>query len=168
MSRYFFALWPDNSIRSVITNCSAQLPITDSKTVSSNLHITLLFMGKLNKYQLTTLINQVQQIVCPKFEINLNHRGYFINSKAIWLGLESTPDILMQLHQQLLQTAKQCNIMIKAQTYKPHLTLSRKASPADRQAIVPIHWLVKRFVLIESIDTAKRVVYQPIKFFSCD
>jgi len=166
MSRYFFALWPDKSIRNEITQCSEQLSITGSKTATANLHITLVFMGKLNQQQLLNMSKKVEQMHCSTFEINLNHSGYFKNSKATWLGLESIPDSLLQLHQQLLHTAEQCNINVKTQTYKPHLTLSRKASLLSRQQIKNIRWPIKNFALIESIDTAKGVAYQPIKYFS--
>jgi len=167
MSRYFFALWPDNTLRKVISNCSEHLPITGSKINKLNFHITLLFMGKLNKQQLKTIIGNSKQINCPKFDICLNHNGYFKNSKVTWLGLKSIPDSLLQLHNLLSQAAKQSNIFIKPQQYKPHLSLSRKASALSKQEIKPIQWTIKDFALVESIDTAKGVIYQPIQQFSC-
>jgi len=166
MSRYFFALWPDKNIRKVIIDCSSQLQLTGSYTKKSNLHITLVFLGKLSQQQLPALIKQVEKIPFSSFELCLTHSGYFKNSKAAWLGLESIPDSLLQLHMQLINTAEQCNISIKSQRYKPHLTLSRKAKAMSKQQIIPIPWVIKDYALVESIDMAKGVVYQPIKFFT--
>jgi len=166
MSRYFFALWPNKNMRNTIIGCSSKLQLTGSYTKNSNLHITLVFLGKLNPQQLPALIKQVEKIPFSSFELCLNHSGYFKNSKAAWLGLESIPDSLLQLHMQLINVAEQCNISIKSQSYKPHVTLSRKAAAMSKQQITPIHWLIKDYALVESIDTAKGVVYQPIKFFT--
>ena len=165
MSRYFFALWPNNLIREEIVNRSFQIDVTGSKTVKSNLHLTLVFMGKLDSKQLEDIISQAQLIVCPTFDICLNHSGYFKNSKASWLGLESIPQTLIQLHNQLLELVRQCSIDVKPQQYTPHVTLSRNSSIFSTQSITPLLWQVSDFVLIKSIDTAQGVEYFPIEYF---
>jgi RNA 2',3'-cyclic 3'-phosphodiesterase len=165
MSRYFFALWPDNLIRDEIVNRSSRLDLKGSKTVKSNLHLTLVFMGKLHAKQLDDIISQAKSITCPTFDICLNHSGYFKNSKVSWLGLDSIPQTLLQLHRQLLEIIGQCSIDVKPQRYKPHVTLTRNSSFFDTQLINPVLWSVKDFALIESIDTVKGVEYFPIEYF---
>jgi 2'-5' RNA ligase len=168
MSRYFFALWPNSEIRDAIIDQSSYLALSGSGTIKANLHITLVFLGKLNIQQVQQIIKHAEQVSCSAFDICLNHSGYFKKSKASWLGLESTPVPLLYLQQQLIQVTEQCTIAIKAQKYKPHLTLSRKTSVLNRQLINPILWSINNYALIKSIDTDKGVIYQPVKYFSCN
>ncbi len=167
MSRYFFALWPDNSIREAIINSSFQLSLTGRKTAKPNLHITLVFMGKLKSSQLSRVIQQAKRIACQKFQLYLNHTGYFKNNQIAWLGLKSIPDKLLQLHRQLIESTDHCSITINKQVYKPHMTVSRNSTISRTQLIKPIKWQVNDFVLIESIDTATGVIYQPVEYFTC-
>ena len=166
MSRFFFALWPNNSTREAIVNGCSQFTLSGKITDKSKLHITLLFLGKLNINQQQNIIRQAEQIICPKFEICLNHTNYFKKSKVIWLGLKSMPDALLQLHKALFYAAEKCHITTKQQTYKPHITLARKSISIGKQQILPITWHIKNFVLVESIDTDKGVKYQIIKLFA--
>ena len=166
MSRFFFALWPDNSTREAIIKCRSQWTISGRMTDRSNLHITVVFLGKLNINQLQNIIKQAEKIVCPNFEICLNHSGYFKNSRAAWLGLEFIPDSLIQLHRQLLEAADISHIPVTRKTYTPHVTLARKSSSLSKQIISPMVWHVNDFVLLESIDTNTGVKYQIVKRFT--
>ena len=167
MSRFFFALWPDDTIREAILNCRSSLALSGRMTDKANLHVTLVFLGQLNVNQLQNIIKQAEQIVCPPFECCLTRTGYFKHSKAAWLGMKLIPETLSDLHQQLLSAADNSHIPIKQQTYRPHVTLARKAAPISTQAIAPITWFVRDFVLLESIDSVKGVHYRAIKYFTC-
>jgi 2'-5' RNA ligase len=166
MSRFFFALWPDNATRAAIFNCHSQFTLSGQITDQSNLHITLLFLGKLNVDQQQTIIKEAEKIICSRFEICLSHTGYFEKSKVVWLGLKSTPDVLLELHEKLLSIAEKHLNLSPQQTYKPHVTLIRKCFSIGTQQILPITWHIKDFVLVESIDTDKGVKYQIIKRFA--
>lgn len=168
MSRFFFAICPDKSITEAIVKCQQQENLSGRIIKKSNLHLTILFLGKLSVNQLQNILRQSEQITCMGFEIELHHIGYFKNSKIAWLGLESIPDQLLYLHSQLLCAANNCQLSVCTQKYKPHVTLARKSLPVEKKLIVPVKWRVKEFVLLESIDTAKGVHYQPVQYFSCD
>ena len=167
MSRFFFALCPDKQTRETILNCHSKFHLSGQITDQSKLHITLLFLGKLNINQQQNIIRQAGQITCPKFEICLDHTGYFNKSKTAWLGLKTIPAALANLHEQLLSAADECDISIKQQIYVPHLTLARKSSPVKQQSISVITWQLNNFALLESVDTAKGVQYRRIKLFKC-
>lgn len=166
MSRFFFALWPDNLTRENIINCRSQFTLSGHISEPSKLHITLLFLGKLNVNQQQNIIRQTEEIICPGFKLCLNHTGYFKKSKAVWLGLKSIPNALLELHEQLLYIAEKCHISTQQQAYKPHVTLARKSVSIGAQQILPITWQIRNFVLVESIDTNKGAKYQVIKSFS--
>lgn len=166
MSRFFFALWPDNLTRKAIVKCRSQFSLSGQISAPSKLHITLLFLGRLNVNQQQTVIRQAEQITCPEFKICLTHTGYFKKSQVVWLGLKATPDALSQLHKKLLCTTEKHPVSTQQQIYKPHVTLARKCVSIDAQQILPITWQIKNFVLVESVDTDKGVKYQIIKHFA--
>lgn len=166
MNRFFFALWPDNTTREVILNVRSQLALSGRMTAKSNLHMTLLFLGKLDVNQQQNIIKRAAQIVCPEFEMHITHSGYFNNSKAAWLGVKPIPEVLLELHKYLLLAADKSHIPIKPQAYKPHVTLARKASSVSTLRVSPIIWPVTDFVLLESIDTAQGVLYQVVQHFT--
>lgn len=169
MSRFFFALWPDQVTRKAIVNCHSQLSLSGRLTAPSKLHLTLLFLGKLNVNQQQKIIQHAEQIHCPEFEMCLTHTDYFKKSKVVWLGLTSTPAVLSDLHNKLLSAAEKCQLAAlatKTDTFTPHVTLARRSVFPGTQQVTAITWHVKSFVLVESIDTASGVKYQIIKNFS--
>ena len=173
MSRFFFALFPDKSAIEAIVKYREQINLSGRIIKASNLHLTLLFLGKLNVNQLQKVIRQSEHINCVEFDLLLNSIGYFKNSKITWLGLEFIPDSLLELHKQLLSavmlsSVKSCELSVHTQKYKPHVTLARKSAAVEKRLIVPVKWHVKEFVLVESIDTPEGVHYQPVEYFSCD
>jgi 2'-5' RNA ligase len=166
MNRFFFAICPDNSTKDEIVKCREQINLSGQMIKKSNLHLTLLFLGRINVNQQQEIIRQAEQISATDFNMVLNHSGCF-NHKITWLGLKFIPDPLLTLHKQLLAAAKNCAIPLATQSYLPHVTLARKSTPIQNQLISPIKWHVKEFVLLESIDIASGVHYRPVQYFSC-
>lgn len=163
MSRYFFALWPDATVRRKIL-AFRTASITGGKPVAAqNLHITVLFLGHLNINQLQRIITEANHIHLPCFHIQLNHSGHFKKSRVSWLGLKTIPDTLHDLHQAVSDCAQNSRIAIENRPYIPHLTVARKSTPAEQKAISPIDWNIDHFVLVESTDTSQGVHYQIIK-----
>lgn len=168
MSRFFFALWPDKQTRNAILKCRSQLDFRGRSVNPSNLHMTLVFIGKMTLNQQQKIIQQAEKIVSPTFEIIIDHSGYFNRSRAFWLGIKEMPEPLVELHQNLLNIAENCQLPIKQQSYKPHITLARKTAPVTTKTIQPILWPVNNFVLLESIDTNQGVQYKKVKSFTCN
>lgn len=168
MSRFFFALWPDTQTRNAIVKCRSQLQFRGRSVNPSNLHMTLLFIGKMTLNQQQKIIQQAEQIACPAFEIDIDHSGYFNRSQVLWLGIKDVPAPLLELHQALLNSAENCHLPIKQQNYTPHITLARKVSLVSSQTIEPVLWSINSFVLLESIDTNHGVCYKKVKSFTCN
>jgi len=165
MSRYFFALWPDPAIRKkIIAYRSASAP-AGKPVADKNLHITLLFLGKLDINRIQKIISEAMKIKLHNFSIQLNQTGHFRKSKASWLGLKSVPDTLIYLHHALSECANKSRILLEDRSYIPHLTLARKSPHVKQQIFAPIDWNINHFVLIESTDTPHGVHYQIIKDF---
>ncbi len=165
MSRYFFALNPEDKIRKKIVLSRSKLSCYGRWVNTENIHLTLLFLGDLTQEQLQKVVCEAKKIIFSEFEMNLNETGFFKKSQIAWLGLNTIPEPLLILNRCLLDAAKQSNIAISQQTYKPHVTLSRKSEKLNKIAIESIKWKVIEFVLLKSIDTREGVKYQSIESF---
>ncbi|MCW8932872.1 MAG: hypothetical protein OQL19_21855 [Gammaproteobacteria bacterium] len=82
MSRFFFALWPDITVRNTVIHRCEQISFSGKETEPSKLHITLLFLGKLNVNQQQKIIKKAEAINWKKFEINLTKTGCFKKTKS--------------------------------------------------------------------------------------
>jgi len=165
MSRYFFALKPENKIRDEIVLTRSQLLFSGRWVKSKNIHLTLLFLGNMSQEQRHKVINEAKKIAFPEFELSLDKTGYFKKSQVAWLGFDRVPDPLLVLNQQLLKAVKLSNINISQQTYKPHVTLARKSEKISKIVVEPISWKIIDFILLRSIDTQHGVKYQLVKTF---
>ena len=166
MNRYFFGLWPDAMFRKALIEQRAQLNCTGRLTADTNLHLTLLFLGQLNINQLARVIEVTESVGCPPFDLYIDQTGFFKHNRIFWLGPSKIPEPLLQLHQNLLAVAEQCHIAIKPQSYKPHITLSKKGRFEKSQKISPLLWSINDFVLLKSVDTRNGVHYEKIKYFT--
>ena len=173
MNRYFFALNPDDKTRENIVFTRSQLHCSGREVKSKNIHMTLIFLGDLTQEQLYKMIYEAKLIIFPEFELSLNKLGYFKNSQVVWLGTDTIPEALLHLNQQLLKAAKQSKVAISQQTYKPHVTLSKKlktianTKTIDKTVVLPVNWKVTNFILFKSIDIEQGVKYQLVESFKC-
>jgi len=165
MSRFFFAIKPDHEIREHIISVRDKAQLSGHLTPIQNIHLTLLFLGKVTKPQQKNMITLAKQIKCPEFELVLNQPGYFKNSQVSWLGPGSIPEAFLMLHKKLHSNAIDNNLLMKPQAYKPHITLARKSSPIGKKTMTDIKWRVNEFALFESLDTTHGVVYKTIQNF---
>lgn len=165
MNRYFFALKPDDKITEKIVLTRSQLSCSGHWVKNENIHLTLLFLGKLTQAQQHKVVSEAKHIVFHQCELNLNTTGYFKQSQVSWLGFEVIPDALIILNQQLLKAARQAKIAISQQAYKPHVTLARKAEKITKIVVESVNWKIMDFVLLKSIDTQQGVKYQVIEHF---
>ncbi len=180
MSRFFFALEPDKTTRAQILVYRKQLDISGRFIRPANFHLTLLFLGRLSINQQQDVIRQAQKVHFEPFELVLDRFGSF-KQNIFWMGLQTLPESLVLLHQQLLSNIFQSDknnltldLEYETKNYQPHVTLVRKVT--TRAVLKPsvlqnlprpdIHWRVHEFILYESIDTPDGVRYQKIKTFS--
>ena len=166
MNRHFFALSPSKEIRNNILFQRDRIYISGNLIKDNNLHMTLLFLGKLSINQVSKMVHHASEFSSKPFKVIINRTGYFKQSRAFWFGPEPIPPKLVELHDFLLQSALTCNISVQEKNYKPHITLSRKGSYQEPQSIAPITWPVNGFVLFKSMDTPKGVQYEKVKYFT--
>ncbi len=86
------------------------------------LHITLAFLGKVQKKWLPQLNRQLETIHFQPFTLHCDRFGSF-RSGDIWLGV--TPeDQITQLHENILDALNKIDMGFEGRPFKPHITLA--------------------------------------------
>ena len=98
--RLFFALWPTDVIREEIVstfNQSPQSRLKGKRVLSSNLHITLHFIGYVTQQQRDCLHQAARSVMAAPFNLELDRYGHFYRARVFWMGLTAqfTRSILM-------------------------------------------------------------------------
>ena len=140
----------------------------DAKAVDSdNLHLTLFFLGQVDKEQRQRLINCAAQINTPAFQLTLDHLGCFAKPKIVYLAPSECPDALLQLQQQVAQCCKAEGFSNIHDKYRPHITLARHAvcDAAFQQTVAPITLNISEFALYQSAQFDGRLQYRPLQQF---
>jgi len=164
--RYFFALWPCKKLQKQYFTFSHQtLKSVHGKFVpKKNLHMTLAFLGELNNKQLEEIFTIGNTIIAERFELDLDRLGLWKQSQVVWLAPSYTPLPLKELVSQLQQKLKDRGFTIDQRSFKPHMTLLRKAKhKPPAVTFQPLAWQVDDFVLVKSTLCPEGAKYEVIK-----
>jgi len=169
MSKLFFALSPEKKVRQQIIKHQNQLlqnrTFNGRMTKEANIHLTIVYLGKLSINQQQTMINCVDELKASPFLLQLDHMGNFKHNKITWMGLTHIPEPLVTLHKQLTICGEHLDLALDKRHFKPHITLARKFNLDKKTQITPINWPIKQFVLYESKQQHDGVNYSVVKTF---
>lgn len=165
--RLFFALWPDDTTRAALQQL--QVPLRGRIIPYGNLHLTLAFLG----LQPATLVDIAKDILShlgsPPISLTLDRMGYFSRNHVAWVGTHQPPDGLLALHKELAEALHQREITFDSQqTFKPHITLARDASPPPDTSFTPIAWRANHVALVQSVTNAEGARYEVVASRSLD
>ena len=162
--RLFFALWPSQVIRDQLIQRYQgfkDLHGRGRRLPDYNLHLTLHFLGNIDLERVDCFEKQARQVRARPFDLKLTRNGYFNRPKIVYLGMDSVPDGLVELHAQLGDVIQHCDFMPEQRSYNPHVTMARKILSAPRHdEIEPINWSVSDFVLVQSVPVEGGVKYR--------
>ncbi|MDH5612718.1 MAG: RNA 2',3'-cyclic phosphodiesterase [Gammaproteobacteria bacterium] len=171
--RVFLALWPDEQVRQLLHAYQKKLkhePAMESAlrsaraVIPENLHMTLNFIGSISLEVLQALENALDSVQGKAFDMEVNTVSYFPRPKVLWLGVAQIPLALRVLEQQITAGVQQSVEGYECQSFKPHITLFRKAkSPREFDDRPAIHWPVNSFALVESKTYPEGVKYNVLK-----
>jgi 2'-5' RNA ligase len=149
----FFALWPEDAVRQELARaarlmhgaCGGRVTRTD------NLHLTLVFLGEVQRKRLDTLREAAAAVRAPAHVLPLERLGWFRRNRVAWAGPGETPRETLELVRRLEAALRQARFHFDARPYEAHITLLRKALCGEAlPEIAPIRWPVREFVLVES------------------
>ena len=166
--RLFVAIRPPRPVRERLS--AAMGGIGGARWQSDDqLHLTLRFIGDLDRRQAEDAHAALGAIHQPRFEIRLSGVGFFGDRgrpDTVWAGV-APHEPLAALHRKIDQALVRVGLEPERRAYVPHITLARlnrSAGPIGgvlEQAgdLASAPFAVDRFALFESDLTAERAVY---------
>lgn len=146
----------------------------------NNKHLTLKFIGDTYPDDIQKIINAVEKIVehHERFTIDFDRTGIFGSRYAprvVWLGMQNTPQRLMDLEEELLKSFDDIGFLRDRQNFIPHITLGRVKELCDKkyfQKVIDnieqktyIRQEVKDIILFQSILRPEGALYKEIKIW---
>ena len=162
MKKLFFALWPDDEVRSRLLGQAQLIHINTGRRVPpENFHITLVFLGNVEEQAIPELTDGAEGLSVPGFRLQINHGGWWKRAKVAWLAPAYSPEPLLELVRQLNHQARLVGLPVDERDYSPHLTIARKFTrPLKPCTFEPVHWDVGEFCLVESVTHEKGARYR--------
>lgn len=121
-----------------------------------NYHITLRFIGDVDGRTADEVVDRLDRIERPEFQLNLAGIGSFGSKKphSIWAGVSPAPE-MFALQAEIERICQRIGLMPDPRKFTPHVTLARlKASRLDDV----VHYLAGRGDFQTSPFTASRFV----------
>jgi 2'-5' RNA ligase len=150
-TRLFVALWPDPAMRALLREWrdAFSWPRGATPVHADKLHVTLHFLGNLPSERLPALMDGLAVPVTP-FRLQLERAALWHNGIAVLEPQEQPPELL-DLHARLSQALTDLGQQPEARSYRPHVTMARRAAGAViPRAGPPIDWAIDHYALVES------------------
>jgi 2'-5' RNA ligase len=148
--RLFFALWPGEQQRTVLTGIQRGLPAYNGRLIHpEDLHITLVFLGDLDARRRACAEEAADRTQASPFALTLDCFGCFPRARVLWCGASDRPQSLLDLLHVLNGGLLDCGLRPERRPFKPHVTLARKARPLPARVLEPpVIWPVSEFALV--------------------
>lgn len=90
-----------------------------------NFHLTLAFIGEVDRHGLDDAIACLATIEAPVLELRLSGAGFFGDRqpRALWVGVEPS-QALMHLQSKVEQALRRGGFALEKRKFKPHVTLA--------------------------------------------
>ena len=173
--RAFFGLpVPDEQrkkLDSYLAACAAVAP-EFRWTPAANLHLTVRFIGSVERSVAEGIADQLAERHLEGFELQLGEVGTFKRGRlvrVVWLQVRAGADAARELAEQVEAECVRAGLAPEARPFQPHLTLSR-ARPRDG-AVLPAlpnppelqPWRATELILYRSQLGRAGSVYEPLR-----
>jgi 2'-5' RNA ligase len=153
-ARVFFALWPDEAVRAALSAAAlrAQAECGGRATAAAKIHLTLFFVGDIDRARITQLEACASAVEGSPFELEIDVLAYWRHNRIVWAGARSSPVELGRLVAALTTRLAAAGYRGEDRPYVPHVTLVRNARRAPRETALqtPV-WRARELVLVESV-----------------
>ncbi|HUP95920.1 MAG TPA: RNA 2',3'-cyclic phosphodiesterase [Burkholderiales bacterium] len=164
-ARVFFALWPDMDVRDSLAGVAQEckLECGGRRTPAEKLHITLFFVGDVERATVPRLQSIAGAMSAASFRLDVTELGLWRHNRIVWAGSKSAPPALATLVSDLTRGLAAVGVRSEDRPYVPHVTLLRNARAAPGHTrIAPIAWHAHEFVLVESVAAGGASRYEVI------
>lgn len=162
-ARVFFALWPKALIQRALHTLATeyQLRCEARAMRADTLHMTLLFLGEMERARLPQLMQAAGKVSVPSFGFALERLSFWPHNRIGYAAPPVEVPALNQLVMVLQQELLAADFQFNHREFNPHVTLLRNVGHIlESQTITPMMWWVDAFVLVESVMTDRGVRYQ--------
>ena len=143
---------------------------------AANLHLTLRFLGSLERPRLERLREGLESVRQPAFELALDGRGSFgprVAPRVVWLGVSAGRESCASLAEAVEAACAAVGLESEARPFRAHVTLARARSAPSRLPELPAPprlepWTVGDFVLYESRLGAPAATYLELERFGLE
>jgi len=173
--RAFFGLPIPESHRDAlgrfITGCAAAAP-TFRWTPVSNLHLTVRFIGSVERETVDRIADRIGAVAPAGFELALGDLGTFKRGRlvrVVWIGLRSGGEAATALAAEVEAECVRAELIGEARAFQAHLTLAR-ARQRDGSMLPPLPpvpqlgpWRATELVLYSSQLSKTGAIYEAIR-----
>lgn len=168
--RIFFAIWPDKDAQKQLAGLAKQLRLESlcggRKIKAENIHLTLVFVGKVYPDRLEVLRNvadRAKQSESLAFDLVVDEVRYWKHNRIVYMAPGKVPQELVNLEKALRDAISAAGFPLEQRAYAPHITLMRNAfCPALPELAEPVAWRVREWMLVKSEQTSNGSAYTPI------
>jgi 2'-5' RNA ligase len=174
MHRLFVAIRPPEDIRDLLIDAmddSADFRWQEDE----QLHLTLRFVGEVERPTANDLADALGRIHSPSFELSIAGVGRFEqrNSGALWAGVEPKPPVAA-LAAKVERVCQAAGLEPERRAYHPHITLARWKGRRTREVkdylertggLSSDAFTVDRFILFESRLSRHGAHYEEVATF---
>lgn len=157
-ARYFFALWPDDTVRRRLASAAAQLPIGEGPAAyrikPDRLHLTLAWLGELSRAQVEAAKLAAKDVRGRQFLLRLDRLDHFVQAGVLWIGPSSLPPELARLKAELDRELLRYGLPVAEEPFVPHVSCQRNVRAPVVAARPSVYWPALEFVLLRSARSA--------------
>jgi len=164
--RLFYALWPSDRQRETMRDIiNPALSVVEGTAVDRrNWHVTLVFIGAFSEDNIPALQVAASEIEPFDFRLRFDRISYWQRPKIASVHPRNVPAELTQLVNSLQEKLSPFGFEPNERTYRPHITVARKARTFPDQPLArPIDLQWSSFELVESISSPRGIQYHPLK-----
>uniref|UniRef100_UPI00333F7A58 RNA 2',3'-cyclic phosphodiesterase n=1 Tax=Castellaniella defragrans TaxID=75697 RepID=UPI00333F7A58 len=162
------ALWPDPAtVRALSRQAARAHALCGGRPMRADtLHLTLAFLGTVAGDRIASLRAMVRSWTPRGGELVLDRVGRFKGPRIVWAGpADPWPAWLDALYMDLWDRLGRLGFAGAGDRFRPHVSLLRKAGPADLAPLAgerPIVWRPRRCVLVASVPRETGSYYEPL------
>jgi 2'-5' RNA ligase len=168
--RLFFALWPDEPVRSALAAvAAAALPLAAAARAvpRENYHLTVALVGEVPADSLERVRRIGREMRAAEFDVNFNAYEYWPKPEVVVAAAHSIPAPLQSLWADLHQALAEDGIGLRVKKLRPHVTLAHHIAEAPPlPPLRPFTWPARALCLVRSATGAPAPVYTVVDTWS--
>ena len=162
MARLFFALQPSSDDLDQLARAMPENPGAGRVIPRENLHVTLAFLGELGAEKAAAAREAADGVQAPPVTLCFTALAYWPGPRTRVLVPEEVTAAAQTLRGELARRLRERNVPFDARIWRPHLTVARKARPAEEVRLEPLLLGFKEFVLVHSRTEPAGARYESI------